>query len=259
MGERSKLKFTLFTEAIKLVAEEAIWDTAIFESPVVQVNEIKILQQQGAGTDYIKFKKWLDEERVKIVSCRLLHDQLIESMLLESNDFRFIEMVLHPRIERLQEITIESDTLQIFPALADDLPALQNIAERAFIHDRYHMDPRLDPQYGNERYSQWVKNTLEHPTQSLIKVMDAERLVGFFIFEKKPDNSIYWHLTAVSPEWQGSGYGKRVWKAMLRHHQAERYNVVTTTISARNNIVLNLYSKLGFYFLPPEITFHLVR
>jgi hypothetical protein len=31
---------------------------------------------------------------------------------------------------------------------------------------------------------------------------------------------------------------------------------VTTTISSRNTRVLNLYAKLGFRFMPPEITFH---
>ncbi|MBK8535842.1 MAG: hypothetical protein IPL59_12375 [Candidatus Competibacteraceae bacterium] len=46
---------------------------------------------------------------------------------------------------------------------------------------------------------------------------------------------------------------------MLRYHQERGQDVVMTTISARNVSVLNLYTKLNFRFLPPEMTFHWVR
>ena len=136
---------------------------------------------------------------------------------------------------------------------------MRDIAERAFSHERYHIDPRLDPHFGNIRYSRWVKNSLNHPRQRLLKVVDGEHIVALFITESRENNSVCWHLTAISPSWQGRGYGQRVWRAMLRHHREEGQDCVITTISARNVAVLNLYAKLDFRFLPPEMTFHWVR
>ncbi|EED35984.1 acetyltransferase, GNAT family [Luminiphilus syltensis NOR5-1B] len=84
-------------------------------------------------------------------------------------------------------------------------------------------------------------------------------MVGFFVVEHKRNQEIYWHLTAINPRWQGRGYGYRAWLAMLRHHQMAGYRSVTTTISAGNSRVLNLYAKLGFRFIAPEKTFHWVN
>ena len=40
-----------------------------------------------------------------------------------------------------------------------------------------------------------------------------------------PDASVYWHLTAVAPEWQGKGVGMSLWRTMLLRHRAEGASV----------------------------------
>ncbi|QVL50079.1 MAG: GNAT family N-acetyltransferase [Thiocapsa sp.] len=256
---RPLLSFMLSTPQLRLSAREAPWDTAVYREPVVQVEEFELIDPKGAISDYTEFQSWLDVERISIVGCRLAHEQLRESMFLEAHGFRFVEMVLHPRLDRLQGLTIPEDDLKIAPADTTDLANLQEIAECAFGHERYHVDPRLDPRLGDKRYGRWVRNSHHHPTQRLLKVLDGERLVGLFIVERQADLTVYWHLTAIAPQWQGRGYGRRVWMAMLHHHQVEGFETVTTTISARNIPVLNLYAKLQFRFMPPEMTFHWVR
>ncbi|KAA6187859.1 GNAT family N-acetyltransferase [Thiohalocapsa marina] len=259
MTQHKRLEYCLATSGLRLMAREEPWDSAIFRTPVVRIQELQVLEPRQAMTDYQDYKSWVERERLGIVSCRLAQDRLRESMLLEANGFRFIEMVLHPRLDHLQKQTIKEDDLQILPAIEADLENLRHIAETAFSSERYHIDPRLDPALGNQRYGRWVCTSLSHATQCLLKVLDGERLIGLFIVEATASQSMYWHLTAIAPQWQGCGYGRRVWCAMLRHHQAEGYATVTTTISARNIRVLNLYAQLGFRFMPPEMTFHWVR
>jgi len=70
--------------------------------------------------------------------------------------------------------------------------------------------------------------------QRLLKVVQGDQIVALFIVESGENRSVYWYLTAIAPEWQGQGYGQRVWRAMLRHHQGEGQDSVMTTISARN-------------------------
>lgn len=247
------------TSFLRLSAREAPWDSAIYGMPVVQIEDIEVRDQERARIDYTRYEAWIDAEQIGIVSCRLAHDRLRESMFLEAQGFRFVEMVLHPRLNPLQNRQFPKDDLLIARALESDLSALQDIAERAFGFERYHIDPRLWPRMGDQRYGRWVRNSLHHQSQRLLKVFDGERLIGLFLIEIGSDQSAYWHLTAIAPEWQGQGYGRRVWLAMLNYHKAQGCNSVSTTISARNTPVLNLYATLQFRFTPPEMTFHWVR
>lgn len=253
------LAFDLATPALHLAASLAPWDMEVFGFPVAQIYAVKVNDRLRATNDYVGFQEWLDEQEVRVTGCRLPHGLLQESMFLEAQGFRFIEMVLHPHLQGLAGLQIGEDSLVILPAREDDLTVLEVMAGRVFRHERYHVDPRLDPRLGDQRYSRWVKSSLHHPHQRLLKIQDCERLVAFFIVENREDNGVYWHLTAIATEWQGQGYGRRVWRAMLRYHQHQGLDSVTTTISARNIAVLNLYARLGFHFLPPEMTFHWVR
>lgn len=251
--------FSLSSPCLRLRAQFVSWDEDAFGYPVAQIQDLEVIDSQGAMRDYAEFQVWLDSEQVRIVSSRLSHDRLRESMFLESNGFRFIEMVLHPVLENLQSLSIPQDDLLVALAQQPDLPLLEDIAEHAFHHERYHVDPRLNPRIGDLRYRRWVGNSLGHPLQRLLKITDGERLVALFLVEARADRSAYWHLTAVSPTWHGTGYGQRVWRTMLRYHQAQGCQSLMTTISARNVAVLNLYAKLGFRFRPPEMTFHWIR
>lgn len=259
MSQQTLRHFSLATPRLRLAAREVPWDTAIYGVPVVQVHELELLNPQGAMADHAAFQDWLVGENIGIVSARLGHERLRESMLLEANGYRFIEMVLHPRLDGLQKLEIPADTLEITPATGEDLRGIADIAEHAFGYERYHVDPRLDPRLADQRYGYWVRTSLHHPAQRLLKVVDTDRLIGFFVVENQADLSVYWHLTAIAPPWQGRGYGRRAWLAMLRHHQDEGAESVITTISARNTRILNLYAQLKFRFMPPEMTFHWVR
>lgn len=247
------------TPNLRLSAQLAPWDSVIHGNPVGQIQHIEVLNERDSVVDYAQYENWRDAQNVGLVSCRISHDRLRESMFLEQKGFRFIEMVLHPRLDGLQQWQTEIDTLLITPAEASDLESLQDIAQHAFGFERFHVDPRLNPRLGDQRYGRWVKNSLNHESQRLIKVLDGERLIAFFVIECGKDQSVYWHLTAVAPKWQGQGYGRRAWRAMLQYHKMEGYHAVATTISARNTPVLNLYSQLQFRFTPPEMTFHWLR
>jgi RimJ/RimL family protein N-acetyltransferase len=255
----SAADFNLSSASLRLRAQSVPWDREVFGFAVAEIRDLQVIDSQRALRDYADFQDWLDVGQVRIVSSRLPHDQLRESMFLEANGFRFVEMVLHPTLQNLQSLNIPQDDLLVTLADVSDLSSLQDIAEHAFRHERYHVDPRLDPRLGDLRYGRWVKSSLGHPVQRLLKITDGERLVALFLVESRDDRSAYWHLTAVSPTWQGTGYGYRVWQAMLRYHQTQGCESLMTTISARNVAVLNLYAKLGFRFRPPEMTFHWVR
>jgi RimJ/RimL family protein N-acetyltransferase len=246
------------TPRLLLEWAEAPWDTAIFGYPVAQITRIEVREE--AGADFTAFEKARDVAGTGLVSCRLAHECLRESMFLEARGFRFIEMVYQPELDHrpLSDSTPDS-LLQVGLAGDKDLPAVLDIAGRAFRTERFHTDPRLDPALGDQRYRNWVKSSLHHPSQRLFVMRDQSRIVAFFVTELQADGTCYWHLTAVAPDAQGQGYGRRAWRTMLRLARDQGAARVQTCIAARNHRVLNLYARLGFRFPPPLMTFHWVR
>lgn len=259
MKAQRQLTYELDQSEVSISAAEALWDSKLFGFPVISIVEFQIKTADWDGSAFVGFESWLENHQVGLVSARLGHKKLYESMFLEQHGFRFVEMVLHPYWDRIQSTQYPVDSLSILPATVDDLPAIQIIALTAFGFERFHIDPRLSSKLGDQRYGNWVASALNHPTQKLLKILDEHRLIGFFLIEESSDQSVYWHLTAVSKEFQRMGYGHRVWTAMLKYHQQAGFLSVATTIAARNTPVLNLYSKLQFKFSTPNMTLHLVR
>lgn len=247
------------TSSLQMTWSQAPWDQVVCGFPVLQITALEVLGP-NAGDDMQIFERERDRLGSGLVSCRLPHDCLTESMLLEDHSFRFIEMLYAPELD-LPTFTIDAHVAQLAVARArdDDLPALLAIARTSFHNERFKMDPRIDPNVSDLRYQNWVASSLRHPTQELYVICDGVRRIAFFITELLNDDTCYWHLNAVAPDAQGQGYGRRVWLSMLNQATKAGAQRVRTSIVARNHRVLNLYARLGFYFPPPSMTFHWVR
>lgn len=258
-GDSSVLNGYVDTSGLYLAWTEAPWDTAVFGSPVLQISSLEI-RGPGANKDIVGFELARDASGSGLVSCRLSHERLRESMFLEGVGFRFIEMVYQPELGDLQSCdALHENGLTVSLPVSEDLPAILDIAGVAFRNERFHVDPRLPPGLGDQRYQNWVRSSLSHPSQRLYILRDGKAVIAFFVTENLSDGTCYWHLNAVAPEVQGRGYGRRAWQAMLCQAQKEGAKRVRTSIVARNHRVLNLYARLGFEFPPPLMTFHWVR
>lgn len=248
------------TDSMVLEASLAPWDTVVFRFPVACIQSITIKCTTSAQQEWPQFQDWLDAHGVKLLSARLPHDQLVESMFLEKQGFRFIEMVLHPKMTSLQSTQLATHaSTQVSRVTAEELPSIAQMAEHAFGYERYHVDPRLPHDLADLRYGNWVRNSLQHTKQTLLKIEHHGVTAGFFIVEDITSQNAYWHLTAMNPSHKERGWATAVWTAMLAYHQTAGIEQVHTTISARNTPVLNLYSKLKFRFNPAEMTFHWLR
>lgn len=237
----------------------APWDEPACRFPVIQITAMQALGP-NATADMRQFEMARDAVGAGLVSCRLAHDHLVESMLLEDHGFRFVEMIYAPEIT-LSNFDAGSnlDLLPVKRASEDDMPTLLEIARTSFNNERFKMDPRLDPRISDQRFQNWVASSLHHPSQELYVISDGSRIVAFFVTELLNEGTCYWHLNAIAPDAQGQGYGRRVWLSMLMQAAGAGAKRVRTSIAARNHRVLNLYARLGFTFLPPSMTFHWVR
>lgn len=236
------------------------WDSQLYDTPVLQITHIE-LRGEDAKADIQNFLSERDKMQATLVSCRLSCDQLRESMFLEDQGFRFIEMLYQPELSNLEQaaLNIEDTEIVIEHATPKDLSALEDIAGHAFRNERFHIDPRLDPAFGDQRYRNWVRNSFNHECQKLYAIKTGAYTLAFFITEMMMEGTCYWHLNAVSPNAQGKGYGKQIWRLMIAEARREGATRIRTSIVARNYRVLNLYAQLGFRFSKPLMTFHWVR
>ena len=79
-----------------------------------------------------------------------------------------------------------------------------------------------------------MRTSFETPQQTVLKAEVDGDLVGFFIVEHRSDRSVYWHLTAVAPGWQGKGMGIEPVADHAAPAPGEGATSVETTISGHN-------------------------
>lgn len=253
----SSQPFVIDSRNGQLSAEIVPWDSSLFDFPVAQISRLEVFDSEKFDGEFKRIFSWQKSNGLRLISCRLQHQCLPESFLLERNDFRFIEMVLHPTIADLQTRCDFGNTgLDVDIAEPEEVEQCRQAAARSFTHERFHLDPRLDSTAANQRYAWFVEAAQRSSDQQLMVVREGQQVVAFFITEERENHLFYWHLTSVLPEFAGKGYGYRAWLAMLSAHRDNGGCQVVTTISARNTAVLGLYAKLGFRFLPPDMTFH---
>ena len=77
------------------------WDNKVLGHRVVQFQKFKVFDESKALSQLEQIILKLKQDEVALVSCRLPHDSISESMILEQVGFKFIEMVLHPFIDLL--------------------------------------------------------------------------------------------------------------------------------------------------------------
>jgi GNAT superfamily N-acetyltransferase len=235
------------------------WDSEIFGFPVAQISRLQLGDDARASGTLREFDAWCADHDVRLVSCRLDHTRLRESMALEEAGFRFVEMVHEPHLDLVDGMAAPSHVIAVEHAGQGDLTSIEEIAYSAFSTGRFLLDWRLSPELSKRRYATWVRNSLDAPQQTVLKAELEGDLVGFFIVEHRSDGTVYWHLTAIAPGWQGKGVGMSLWRTMLLRHRTEGATAVETTISGHNAPALNLYARLGFTFGPAKMTFHWLR
>ncbi len=241
--------------ALSLCYHLAPWDRPIFQANTAAISSIHMGIGPNAAQTFDVFRDWCIGNDVKLVSCRLAQDRLIECAFLEAQGFRFIELNYRPTVGRLERFT-EDAGIVICPAVGADAAEITAIAAQIFETGRLHVDPQVGPEIGNRRYAVWAANAFRHPGQRVLKCLMGGRIIAFMVVEQPTPASRFWSLVGLAPGLAGQGLGRRVWQAMLAFHHREGAQEVSTSISSHNVAVHNLYVSLGFRFPAPAITLH---
>jgi len=174
-------------------------------------------------------------------------DPLADKRLLHQFGFYYCDTLIEPycRSERLIAYVHEQVSVDRSTPLAD----LLAIGHGAFEHGRFHRDFNLPCDQADDRYDHWLADL--HQAGNTLGLYLGSDLAGFFAIM---GNRVVLH--ALSQTHRGKGLAKYFWSAGYRWLAAQGHPELTSSISAANMPVLNLYTSLGFRFRNPVDVYH---
>ncbi len=123
-----------------------------------------------------------------------------------------------------------------------------SISREAF-YGRFHRDFNIERKVADARYDAWLTHLYKE--NNVFGLLFNGKLTGFFAFS---ENRILLH--ALSQRYRGKGLGKYLWSVACKELFSKRYKEITSSISASNMPILNLYASLGFKFRNPVDVYH---
>lgn len=236
-------------------AEVVSWDSSAFGFGVGQILFISLKDGQDISLLCEEFDDWVTKNNLQLLTIRIEESKYQEINFLQKNGFQFIEMTYSPSFLIPETLPLDNEVL-VSNLNEKDVEEILGKANNLFRYGRYHVDTNVPNTLADIRYMNWILSASKSSTQRLLKASIRDNLVAFFLYEELLNQEVYWHLTAVMPEWQGRGYGKKIWTQVMNFHHLNGCKKISTCISARNIKVLNLYSRLEFNFCKPMITLH---
>ncbi len=209
------------------------WDTAAFGMPTWELSDYsEAALQQAAQTP--------GHHTLKL-------DPLADKGLLHKYGFYYCDTLIEPHCNaaRLRQSHHPDATIS---KEVDAQQALM-ICHGAFEFGRFHRDFNLPKAAADLRYDNWLKQLLD--AGQVYGLYWQGELAGFIAYHS---NNLLLH--ALAEKYRGRGLSKYWWSAVCTELLAAVHNDVSSSISAGNLAVLNLYASLGFSFNHPQDIYH---
>ncbi|PSQ49673.1 N-acetyltransferase [Halobacteriales archaeon SW_7_65_23] len=141
-------------------------------------------------------------------------------------------------------------TVDIRPATADDVAALQRVAERAW-HDAHApiIGTETTEEFLAEHYDAETFRAVIDDESRLLAVADAsEGIVGFTGGGPDDDSPATFHLSRiyVDPDWWGQGVGRQLLAHLEEALREQGYEHITLGVMAENDRAIRFYESAGF-------------
>lgn len=209
------------------------WDMAVFGIPTWELVEYSAAALQQAT-------KTAGHHTIKV-------NPLADKGLLHKYGFYYCDTLIEPHCnaDRLRA-TYHPDASISKEINTEQLLA---ICHSAFAHGRFHRDFNLSKIASDLRYDNWLLQLLE--ANQVYGLYWQGVLTGFIAYN---GNNLVLH--ALAENVRGKGLSKYWWSAVCKELLTNKHENVTSSISATNLAVVNLYASLGFSFNNPQDIYH---
>lgn len=199
------------------------WDSAVFGLPCFEILDSSEEVLAGVRTRPGHFA-------VKV-------DPLASTEALFRNGFHYCDTLIEPyciadRFRGRDDPLVSMTTT----GAVDDFMAM---SRGAFVHGRFHRDFSLSRDAADQRYENWLRQL--DATGGLFRIWYAQRPAAFIGID---GSKLVLH--AVEQGLRGRGLARSLWTPVIRQLFASGAAEVSSSISAANLAVLNLYISMGF-------------
>jgi GNAT superfamily N-acetyltransferase len=174
-------------------------------------------------------------------------DPLADKRLLQEHGFYYCDTLIEPFATPAMFVPHENGEIALGTAFPRD--ALLDLVDGAFVYGRFHRDFALDPRQADLRYRNWLRQLEEKGT--VWALLHRGGLAGFFACEGPRIQ-----LHALRESYRGKGLAKYFWSRAIEELFAQGHEEVTSSVSAANLAVVNLYASLGFRFRRAVDVYH---
>ena len=217
--------------------KETPWDQRVYGIPTFEITDFceTVLEK----TDYIE-----GHFTIKV-------DPLDSKRLLHKYGFYYCDTLITPVCHKSQFKPIFHDEVEIATGLGVEEAA--RFCTQTFLYDRFHRDFHLDPKKGDLRYVNWLKDIAQNGGE-ILGLWYQKRLAGFFAYQ---ESHILLH--ALGDQMRGKGLAKFLWSKACARLFDEGWLEISSSVSAANLAIVNLYRSLGFSFRNPVDVYHKYR
>lgn len=221
--------------------QETPWDKKVFGIPTF---EILVSSEENLLLNINELKK----SQIK-GHFTLKIDPLWNTKILSDYGFYYCDTLIQPYGSPEKFVSHHHEKISL--SQDNTLEELLIICNSAFSHGRFHRDFNFHKKQADLRYNSWLTQLFNE--QKVWGLMYKQELAGFWGFSQ---NKILLH--ALSTKYRGKGMAKYFWSIAIQEMFKLGYQEITSSISASNIVVLNLYLSLGFKFKNPQDVYHLL-
>lgn len=174
-------------------------------------------------------------------------DPTVHKALLQEFGYYYCDTLLLPYCTKAKFRNFPSLSLGVTRKFDEN--EMLKICHGAFRHGRYHRDFQLTAALADVRYDSWLKQMIEK--DQVYGLFQGDNLAGFIAYQ---GHVLVLH--AVSEEYRGMGLSKHWWSLVIQEMFQAGHAEVSSSVSASNVAVLNLYISLGFSFRKPVDVYH---
>ena len=232
-----KGRFTLsITPPLKMtdpVIHATPWDTKVFNHSCFEITEINEETLRHAATTPGHYT-------VKV-------DPLASKALLHKYGFYYTDTLIQPYCKATGFVSLSHKKVSI--GRNPDIDMLLPMCDGAFLHGRFHRDFNLKKIDADRRYKQWLIQL--HEQNGVLALLVERETAGFIAHDQ--GNLL---LHTVDKRFRGQGLAKYLWSAACEQLFGNGIQEISSSISAANLAVLNLYASLGFRFKDATDIYH---
>lgn len=213
--------------------KETPWDSNVFGIYTAEV------------TEYSEVALGCCNQKPGLYTLKL--DPLQNKRLAQEYGFYYCDTLLVPECAPADLLQSTHEDISI--SLDFNRAEVMAICNGAFEHGRFHRDPHIAKHLADARYNQWLEDLFN---RGQVYALLYKKEIAGFIATKGHELQLH----AVSKKFRGLGLAKYWWSAVCIKLFSQEHALISSSVSASNLAVMNLYISLGFRFSKAVDVYH---